>query len=174
MSGEQNLAKTNRQKWDTLLDEYEGKIGLPSMTEAAGSVDVKVFQYEEEVHKYLEMSRDQIEALDANQCAGIAYTLEQFALHVQRAQNREIARVNWAKACVKETVANELNDYKGYGLEEKLLQAVKGNDVANTYDKIARYAQQRVDRLQFIAASLKNLSNILLAVMRTKQYKGVT
>jgi hypothetical protein len=174
MSGEQNLAKTNRQKYDILLDEYEGKLGLPSVVEAGGAVDLKGFARLEEVHQYLEMSRDEIEALDASACAGIAYVLEQFAMHVQRAQNREIARVNWAKACVKETIANELNDYKGYGYEEKSMQAIKGNDVALTYDKIARYAQQRVDRLQFIAASIKNLANILLAVMRNKQYKGVS
>lgn len=175
MSGEADSVKNDRQKWDILLDEYEKSLGLPATTENAGDVTVKEFKHIEEVEDYLQMNRDQFEALDANGCASIAYVLEQYALYIQRAQNREIARVNWARSYIKEVIANELNDYKAYGYEEKSVMAIKGNDFASKLDKIARYAQQRVDRLQFIAASVKNLANILLATMRSKQYvKGAT
>lgn len=170
MSGETDLVKNDRKRWDILLDEYEKGLGLPATTDEAGDVTIKQFKHVEQVEEYLQMSRDQVEGLDANSCAGIAYVLEQYALYVQRAQNREIARVNWARSYIKEVIANELNDYKAYGYEEKSVMAIKGNDFASKLDKIARYAQQRVDRLQFVAASIKNLGNILLAVMRSKQY----
>jgi hypothetical protein len=55
---------------------------------------------------------------------------------------------------------------------EKSLQAIKHNDKANTLNKIKRYAQQRMDRLSYLANSVKNLSDIMLSVQRTKVKHG--
>jgi len=39
-------------------------------------------------------------------------------------------------------------------------------------NKIKKYAQQRMDRLSYLANSVKNLSDIMLSVQRTKVKHG--
>jgi hypothetical protein len=94
--------------------------------------------------------------------------LAQFAFHVQRSLNREIARYNWSDESIKEAIADDINNYKGYGYVEKAFQAIKHNDKANSLNSIKKYAKQRMDRLSYIANSIKNLSDIILAVQKTK------
>jgi len=69
---------------------------------------------------------------------------------------------------VKLVVAEELNKYNGYGYIEKFYQAVKNNDKASSLYKIQKYAKQRMDRLGYLSNSVKNLSDIILAIQRNK------
>jgi len=114
------------------------------------------------------MSRDVIERLTPEDCPQMSYRLGQMYFHIQRTLNREIARHNWAEDTAKMVIAEELNNYKGYGYIEKFYQAVKNNDRASSLYKIQKYAKQRMDRLSYLSNSLKNLSDILLAVQRNK------
>jgi hypothetical protein len=154
-------AKEDLQHWDNILDEYEKSLSFPSYS-TAGAVS------ENEINDYLSMSRDQIEKLSPEDCAQISYRLAQFAFHVQRSLNREIARYNWSDESIKEAIADDINNYKGYGYVEKAFQAIKHNDKANSLNSIKKYAKQRMDRLSYIANSIKNLSDIILAVQKTK------
>jgi hypothetical protein len=153
-------AKEELQYWDTILDEYEKSISIPLYSASSLS--------ESELNSYLSMNRDNIEKLTPEDCAQIAYRLAQFAFHIQRTLNREIARYNWSDESIKETIADEVNSYKGYGYIEKSLQAIKHNDKANSLNSIKKYAKQRIDRLSYIANNVKNLSDIILAVQKTK------
>jgi hypothetical protein len=150
--------------WDKILDEYENGIGMPKY---AGDT----FE-ETELQDYLTMNRDAIEKLAPEDCAQISMRLGQFAFHIQRTLNREIARHNWAEETIKEVIANEINNYKGYGYVEKSYQAIMGNERANTLNNIKKYAKQRMDRLGFLANNIKNLSDILLSIQRTKVKHG--
>lgn len=167
MNGEIALSTTKEQveHWDKILDEYESSIGLGKYN------DVHNFN-EGELNNYFTMSRDMIEKLSPEDCAQISYRLAQYAFFLQRTLNREIARHNWAEESIKETIADEINNYKGYGFVEKSLQAIKHNDKASSLNKIKKYAQQRMDRLSYLANSVKNLSDILLSVQRTKAKHG--
>lgn len=158
-------AKEDLQHWDKILDEYEKSLALP---EYAASYGVS----EQEINTYLSMSRDEIEKLSPEDCAQIAYRLGQFAFHIQRTINREIARQNWSEETIKETIADELNNYKGYGYVEKSLQAIKHNEKAQALNSIKKFAKQRTDRLSYIANSLKNLSDIMLSIQRAKVNHG--
>lgn len=158
-------AKDDLQHWDKILDEYEKSISLPEYVAQYGVS-------EQEINTYLTMSRDEIEKLSPEDCAQISYRLCQFAFHIQRTINREIARQNWADECIKETIADEINNYKGYGFVEKSLQAIKHNDKAQALNNIKKFAKQRADRLSYIANSLKNLSDIMLSVQRAKVAHG--
>jgi len=153
--------KEQLEQWDKVLDEYESFIGLGRYNEAHGFTDG-------ELNKYFTMSRDVIEKLTPEDCAQISYRLAQYAFFLQRTLNREIARNNWAEETIKETIADEINNYKGYGFLEKSLQAIKHNDKATNLNKIKKYAQQRMDRLSYLANSVKNLSDVILSVQRTK------
>jgi hypothetical protein len=158
-------SKEDLQYWDKILDEYEQSLGFPEYVNHSGVS-------ESEINTYLTMSRDHIEKLSPEDCAQISYRLAQFSFHIQRTVNREIARFNWSEESIKETIADEINTYKGYGYIEKSLQAIKHNDKATSLNNIKKYAKQRIDRLSYIANSLKNLSDILLAVQKTKVKHG--
>jgi hypothetical protein len=165
---EYQMLKTSKEEvkyWDDILDEYETSIGLGKYSEVHNFTDG-------ELNIYFTMNRDAIEKLSPEDCAQIAARLAQYAFFLQRTLNREIARFNWAEENIKETIADEINNYKGYGYVEKSLQAIKHNDKASTLSKIKRYAQQRMDRLSYLANSVKNLSDIMLSVQRTKVKHG--
>jgi hypothetical protein len=156
--------KEQVNEWDKVLDEYEQGIGI--------SKYISNTLPEDELNVYFQMSRDQIEKLTPDDCGQIAYRLGQFALHIQRSINRELARMNWAEESIKEVIADEVNAYKGYGYIEKSIQAIKHNERASALNKIKKYAKQRSDRLQYIANSIKNLSDIMLSISRTKVKHG--
>jgi hypothetical protein len=157
-------SKEELEKWDTILDEYEQSIGLPKYQNDYLSSD--------ELNNYLNMDRDQIEKLSPEDCAQISLRLAQFSLHIQRTINREIARHNWAESVIKDVIADEINNYKGYGFVEKSIQAIKHNDKAHSLDLIKRYATQRMDRLSYIANGVKNISDILISIQRTMVKHG--
>jgi len=162
------MNKTSKEElnyWDDILDEYEHSIGLGKYSEVHNFT-------EGELSSYLNMNRDSIEKLTPEDCAQISYRLAQYAFYLQRTLNREIARHNWAEETIKETIADEINNYKGYGFVEKSLQAIKHNDRALSLSKIKRYAQQRMDRLSYLANTVKNLSDIILSVQKTKVKHG--
>lgn len=157
--------KEQVEEWDRILDEYELSIGLGKYNNVSGFTD-------EELNGYFTMSRDMIEKLIPEDCAQISMRLSQYAFFIQRTINREIARYNWADESIKETIADDINNYKGYGYIEKSFQAIKHNDKASGLNKIKKYAKQRMDRLSYLANNIKNLSDIILAVQKTKVKHG--
>ena len=162
------MNKTTKEQvdeWDKILDEYESSIGLGQYK------NINCFE-DSELNYYFTMSRDIIEKLTPEDCAQISYRLSQYAFFLQRTLNREIARFNWAEETIKETIADELNNYKGYGFIEKSLQAIKHNEKAFALNKIKKYAKQRMDRLSYLANNIKNLSDVILSVQKTKVKHG--
>lgn len=160
MAEQNRTAKEQLEEWDRILDEYEGKLGL-------GIYKSDLFP-EDELSGYFSMSRDQLEKVTPDDCLQIAYRLGQFALHIQRSTNREIARCNWAEETIKDVIADEINNYKGYGYAEKSLQAIKHNERAHSLSRIKKYAKQRTDRLSYLSGNIKNLSDILMMVYKAK------
>lgn len=154
-------SKEELQHWDKILDEYETTLQIPIYHSDGGVPS-------DEINLYLTMNRDAIEKLNPEDCAQIAYRLSQFAFHIQRNLNREIARYNWAEESIKEVISDEINNYKGYGYVEKSMQAIKHNDKANSINQIKKYAKQRIDRLSYLANNIKNLSDVILAVQKAK------
>jgi hypothetical protein len=157
-------SKEELQNWDKILDEYENSIGLSEYT-------TNIIN-NEEINKYTSMTRDEIEKLSPEDCAQISYRLSQFAFYLQRSLNRELARYNWAEENIKEVIADEINNYKGYGYIEKSLQAIKHNEKASGLNSIKKYAKQRGDRLQYLANSIKNLSDVMLSIQKSKVKSG--
>jgi hypothetical protein len=157
-------SKEEIKYWDDILDEYEQSIGMPIYKN-----DVLP---ESELNDYLTMNRDALEKLGPEDCAQISYRLAQFSFHIQRTINREIARYNWADETIKETISDELNNYKGYGYAEKAGQAIKHNDRAQSLNNIKKFAKQRSDRLSYLANGIKNLSDILLSIQKNKVKHG--
>jgi hypothetical protein len=159
-----NTSNDQINYWDKVLDEYETSIGLPNYNSQVLP--------EQELNNYLTMNRDEIEKISPEDCAQIAYRLAQFSFHLQRTINRENARYNWADETLKEAIADDINNYKGYGYLEKSAQAIKHNEKATAINKIKKYAKQRSDRLTYLANATKNLADIILAIQKTKVKHG--
>lgn len=157
--------KEQVEEWDRVLDEYENSVGLGKYS------DIHNFT-NDELNEYFTMPRNALEKLTPEDCAQISFRLCQYALFLQRTLNREIARHNWAEETIKEAIADEINNYKGYGYLEKSGQAIKHNEKANALNRIKKYAKQRMDRLSYLANNIKNLSDIILAVQKTKVKHG--
>jgi hypothetical protein len=153
-------AKEELQDWDNILDEYEKGLGIPKYNNAG--------MPEQELNNYLTMDRTELERITPEDCSQISYRLAQFSFYIQRTINREIARNNWADETIKMVIADEINNYKGYGYVEKSLQAIKNNEKAQAINKIKIYSKQRTDRLSYLANSIKNLSDILISIQKIK------
>lgn len=161
------MSKTSKEEikyWDDILDEYEQSISLPLYNNSSLP--------ESELNEYLSMNRDALEKLGPEDCAQISYRLAQYSFHIQRTINREIARYNWAEETIKEVIADEINNYKGYGFVEKSIQAIKHNDKAMSLNNIKKFAKQRSDRLSYLANGIKNLSDILISIQKNKVKHG--
>ena len=152
-------AKEQLEQRDKILDEYENHIGMPPHQSPGETA---------ELEDYLTMDRKAIETMSGEECGVIAYRLGQFSYHIQKSQNRENARVVWAENEIKLSIANDLNNYKGYGYQEKSTQAIKGSIHASKVNQILVFAQQRSARLNFVATGLKNLSDLLRSIQINK------
>lgn len=156
-----NTASDQLNKLDHVLDEYERSLGMSEFSDEF---------HDDSAKKYMTLSRSQIEKLTPAECAEAALLLGSLSFHMQRAYNREVARVNWAKQTLRSTVAGREQSYRG-SWESQFNQAVGEDGYTRKVMQIQKYAQQRADRLTYLASSIKNISDIFLAVQRTKALK---
>lgn len=157
-----NTASEQLKKLDSILDEYERSLGISEFADQ--------FQ-DDSAKKYMSLSRLQIEKLTPSECAEAALLLGALSFHMQRAYNREVARVNWAKQTLRSTISGREQSYRG-SWESQFNQAVNEDSYTRKMLAIQKYAQQRVDRLTYLASSIKNISDIFLAVQRAKVMKN--
>tara|TARA_R110001599_G_scaffold312046_3_gene519584 strand:- start:1168 stop:1653 length:486 start_codon:yes stop_codon:yes gene_type:complete len=156
--GTQNKPQERLDHIDSVLDEYEGSLGLSKYTDAFHDPSVK---------NYMAMPRQQMEKLTVEECAEAALLLGGFSFYIQRSYNREVARVNWTNSCIKSMLAGRESQYSG-SWESQHNQAIKEDSYANKLKKIQVYAQQRADRLTYLANSIKNISDLFVNLQRAK------
>ena len=153
-----NTATEQLVRLDSILDEYESSIGLPSY-----AADF----HEPAVHEYMQMDRTSIEKLTLEECAEASLLLGSLSFHVLRSQNREVARVQWAQTSLKSVISGKENQYSG-SWDSQYHQAIKDDDYTMKLLSIKKYAQQRADRLIHIASSIKNLADLFLNLQKAK------
>jgi hypothetical protein len=117
------------------------------------------------------MTRDQLEKLSPEQCAEIATIIAQAAFHLQRAYNRELSHVTWAKELLQLGVAGKTTGYSGSFYQQEA-QAIKGDDYLIKVNRIKSFAQQRVDRLAFLATTLNKVGDKLENLQQAKNRKA--
>jgi len=152
---EQTIVEPQDQmlKVDTWLDQFEEKIGLPVYTDVLHT----------ETEKYLNLTTEELERLSPDECDHIGIHLDRLAFHIQRAYNRELAHVTWATENLKMCIADKCQSYRGSFIQQEQ-QAIKGDDYATKLNRMKCFAQQRVDRLSFIASSLHKRSDKLFSL----------
>ena len=142
---------------DAVLDSYEQKVGLDEFSES----------YDNSAARYMSMGEEQLSKLDPSRCSEIALVLQGLSFHVQRCYNREIARINWADACLKRLVYGRENNYRG-SWDSTFYQAAREDTYTAKLLDIKRYAKQRADRLYYLSTSINNRANMFLALQRAK------
>lgn len=153
--------KTQKEKLEMrrdLLDSYEQSIGLPANSPPGE---------ENELQQYLDMTRNQVEALDAGTAVGISYRLSQFAFYFQRAINREKANKTWADTELTYIVCKEALQYDRY-TPNKTELVCRENSAARELRSISIYAQQRIERLEELSSGLRNLSYTLGLIAKNR------
>ena len=153
-----STAKERLDQVEAVLDEYEGKLGIGGYSEDF---------HDQSVKKYMSMPRQQMEKITVEECAEAALLLGGFSFYLQRSYNREVARVNWATSNLKKMISGREGQYKG-SWDSQYYQAVKEDKYATKLDNIKTYAQQRADRLTYLATSVKNLSDLYINLQRSK------
>ena len=153
-----NKPKERLDQIDKVLDEYESNLGLGSY---AGDF------HDQSVKQYMNMSKHDMEKLTLDECAEAALLLGGFSFYLQRSYNREIARVNWASSNLKRMMSGRESQYKG-SWDSQYYQAIREDGYACKLESIKTYAQQRADRLTYLASSVKNLSDLFVNLQRAK------
>tara|TARA_R110000744_G_scaffold73552_2_gene147250 strand:+ start:2605 stop:3093 length:489 start_codon:yes stop_codon:yes gene_type:complete len=153
-----DTAKERLDQVEAVLDEYEGRLGIGGYSEDF---------HDQSVKKYMSMPRQQMEKITVEECAEAALLLGGFSFYLQRSYNREVARVNWATSNLKKMISGREGQYKG-SWDSQYYQAVKEDKYATKLDNIKTYAQQRADRLTYLATSVKNLSDLYINLQRSK------
>ncbi len=168
MSGNENYdkQKTVKQRMsviDEALNEYEQKHKLPQLKSPCK---------QEEIEQYFTMNRNVIEKLSREDCSQIAYRLSQFSFYVQRLYNREQARIAWAQTNLDDIIGEKSTQYDKYTKYEAKVALIKKTDSsAKALGQIVVYAEQRSQRLAFLAKSITNLSDVMIANQRSKYEK---
>jgi hypothetical protein len=160
----QNVAKERMATRDKLLDEYERGLGLPQYS--------STFDRADEIDECLNYGRDELEKLTPEQCMEEAIMLKSFALHIQRAKNREVARITWAEGQLRSIVTPKICNYRGGSFNQIFDMAALDDQYTADIMKIRDFAQQRSDRLDFLSNTLKDKAEDLKELSRTKRARG--
>lgn len=162
MDGTVEYAMQHMEKVTKALNDYELSKGLP------------LIQPNNEAEKYLNISREEMRKMYPDECGEASALLAQFAFHIQRACNEELARMNWAEDVIKRTIANELSQYRAASYEERKLQAIQGNDYAFKLDQIRTWAKARYDRISYLPSKIEFLAQTFrdLQQMKRRQANG--
>ena len=149
-----STAKDRMTEIDAKLDEYETSLGLPKFQA----------EYNDNVEKYLNMSRVELAALSPTDCGEIAFLLSKCSLHLTRAINRENSHVTWANGALSELIAK--NRYEGY------YHAMKNDEAAVKLVQIKNYATQRSERLKYVSSSVNRMADMLVEIKKSKEKEG--
>lgn len=146
---------------DKRLDEFEENTGLQK--------SIIREETENEVAKLLTMTPGDLREMDAVACAEAAVLLEEFAFHIQRAENRQKTRVNWANARIEKMIAPNLHKQPGYSHEERRAKAISQDDAAMATEQERLNAAVRLDRISYLSNRISTMAKRLAELASMKR-----
>jgi len=148
------------KKIEQIVEDYENENGVPKIVKPTYSLEL-----------YLNMSRQELNSLSAQDCGEIAYLLGQYSYYIQRLQNKHQGNKIWAEGILQEDVCKYLGDYSDFiKYEIKVKLIAKENQHITDILKIMNYADIMGTRLNFISSSISNLSHIISNLEKSKRY----
>lgn len=156
-AGQNASAKEWLAKLDGILDSFEQQLDLPPL------------QANNEACAFLRMTREQLQKLTPEECGEGSFLLRRYAYYVQRAMNREIAKVNFIVSALRKTVAHEVGQHRAPSAEERRELAIHGNVHAAALEGWRQFHQARADQLAFQAKTIGDMAHSLDELQQTKR-----
>jgi hypothetical protein len=151
-NGQQKLNKI-----DELLEKYDKKNIVPNFEQEGN-----------EINEYLNISRQTLSKIHANDLAEINYRLAQYSLYLQRLWNEHIAIKSWAESTLKIVILPELEKLDIWAYEHKRSQAIQNNDYAKKLNKLIMLASIESDKLYLLSDRVKHISFSISKLIEVK------
>lgn len=145
------------RKIDNLLKQYEEKNNIHTI------------KHDPETNRILDLTLDELKKITEIECGIYAYVLSKHAYNIQKLVNEEQARYNWADNRLKQIYGKYGQSCRGYTFEERLLSLVSNNDYARRLHELMGFAQNRIDRLNFLSTKVSFISKTLDSLKDSKR-----
>ena len=111
--------------------------------------------------KLINLSRDQIEAIDETEALSIAAELTQYSIHIQQQENRERARTSWCDSQIASIAGARWDDFDRFMPKEiKIAKISNENPSVIKLNEIKQIAQSRASELYGVAQLIKYYATI--------------
>lgn len=147
-------------KLDAVLNDYEQSLGVPKHI------------VNDETEKYFNLTSEDIRNMTETECGEAAYLMQVRAYHIQHQYNIELSRVKFCESRIKLVIADEVEQYKTNNYtsyEERLMKAIRHNEVALKLERVRMNCQARVDRLSFLSKQIDRIAEALISQQVTKR-----
>lgn len=160
MSGEkESLIESQISKYEKQLDEIIDKIGISFIKD---SVSIQT----------LNLSYDQLKAMDQQECCILSYKIAQYSLYVQSIYNRLGSVKNWCEQYLNVLVGKYGKNYDNgqfIKYDEKKAYLIADNVYAENLMKMILRSGGKQNELAQISQKINNMSNILLELSKSKR-----
>ena len=135
------------------LDSYEYSLGLRPIRP----------ETESEAFRIVDLPPAAVRALPPDEAVDAAYVLRQFALHLQRAMNREQSEVRRGEENLRAMLSAKMAGLPGYSYDERRGLAISRTPAAAEVDARRVAAQLRLDRVSFLHGKVSDMARTLEA-----------
>ncbi len=143
---------------NSFLDNYDNSVGLG-----------KIY-FDDRVQEYLTLTYEELNSYDAEECNIAAYTLERYALYLQKEINRNQAKYNWALENIVKIIGKIGNNYgdKWTKYEMRRSMVINDNEYAEALNSLAMEMNIKITELSYITKNISSISNTLKNLSRNK------
>jgi hypothetical protein len=162
MSGDQeSLTQSRLKDFISELNNFITSVGLGNVT------------YNAEIDKAMSMTESQLRSMCGEDCAVYGYKLQQFALYIQKEQNRHKNVARWAKHYMDIVVSKDMANYSDYASYETKVNAIKeANSFAKALNKIYITSISHADELDFVATRINGMAQTLKDLQYAKRFQN--
>lgn len=150
------------KKAHDVLDDYERAHSLVYVEVAS------------EVDRILALTYEELQNLTPQVCAEYAFMLSQYGLYIQTICNKESGNLKWYNHKMVNMVCHQLPQYgdKYTKYEVRLALIARENAAVKSLLSKINLTEQKLERLQFIGSSVKNMADSLNNLQRAKTNYG--
>lgn len=145
MSGETEFST----QLDRVLDEYNKiQISIP-----------------DNIETYLNLTRDQIESFSSSQALSASAIILQYAIHLQKQENRERARVSWCESHINSLCGIHWNKFDQYMPKDiKIAKIAEEYESVSKLIEIHRHSTARMNEIAGLTNIVRYYGNIFLEI----------
>ena len=142
------------------IDRLEHSLALPAFDKQDLALN--------SVTSLLEISRQELRGLSAEECQENAILLAQLAFHVQRKENRLKTVVQMCQANLPMLIAQTVGSQRGNSLEERRLLAIRNNPVAYKLKQVEIQHDLQLTSLGYLAMRIEFYSRLFAEQAKIK------